>query len=185
MISYILLGIVVLVGGYLVFTYNSFVSLKNKIKSAWSDIDVQLKKRYDLVPQLVKVVQGYTKHESLTLEKVTEMRTAAMNSTSVPDKSHQENMLSGALKSIFAVSENYPDLKASANFLKLQIELAEVEDDIQMARRYYNGSVKLFNTKIQTFPNLLVAQGLGYKAENFFELESEDERKVVDVKFNN
>ena len=181
--QYILLGIAVLVGGYFMMTYNSFVVLKNKIKSAWSDIDVQLKKRYDLVPQLVKIVQGYAKHESSTLEKVTEMRTAAMNSSSVPDKSHKENMLSGALKSIFAVSENYPDLKANQNFLKLQEELAEVEDDIQMARRYYNGSVKQFNTKIQTFPNLLVAQSLNYKAENFFELESDNERKVVDVKF--
>jgi LemA protein len=180
---YILLGIMVLVGGYLIFTFNSFVSLKNKIKSAWSDIDVQLKKRYDLIPQLVKIVKGYAKHEQSTLEKVTEMRTAAMNSSTVLDKSHKENMLSGALKSIFAVSESYPDLKANQNFLQLQQELSEVEDDIQMARRYYNGSVKQFNTKIQTFPNLLVAQGLGYKAENFFELESDNERKVVDVKF--
>ena len=181
--NYILLGLVILVGGYFALTFNSFVALKNKIKSAWSDIDVQLKKRYDLIPKLVDIVKGYAKHETSTLEKVTEMRTAAMNSSSVPDKSHKEGMLSGALKSIFAVAENYPDLKANQNFLKLQEELSEVEDDIQMARRYYNGAVKQFNTKIQTFPNLLVAQMLGYKAENFFELESDDERKVVEVKF--
>ncbi len=180
---YILLGFVLVIGGYFAVTYNSFVSLKNKIKSAWSDIDVQLKKRYDLIPKLVEIVKGYAKHEQSTLEKVTEMRTAAMNSSSVSDKSHKESMLSGALKSIFAVSESYPDLKANQNFLQLQQELSEVEDDIQMARRYYNGSVKQFNTKIQTFPNLLVAQLFGYKAEDFFELENENERKVVDVKF--
>ncbi len=180
---YILLGIGFIVVVYLIATFNSFISLKNKIKSAWSDIDVQLKKRYDLIPKLVEIVKGYAKHESSTLEKVTEMRTAAMNSSSVPDKAHKESMLSGALKSIFAVAENYPDLKANQNFLQLQKEIAKVEDDIQMARRYYNGSVKQFNTKIETFPNLLVAQMLGYKAENFFELESDNERNVVDVKF--
>ena len=181
--QYILLGLVLLIGGYFMLTFNSFVSLKNKIKAAWSDIDVQLKKRHDLVPKLVDIVKGYTKHETSTLEKVTEMRTRAMNSVSVADKSQKESMLSGALKSIFAVAENYPDLKANQNFLELQKEIAKVEDDIQMARRYYNGSVKQFNTKIQTFPNLFVAQILGYKQENFFELENDNERKVVDVKF--
>ena len=181
--QYILLGLVLLIGGYFMLTFNSFVSLKNKIKAAWSDIDVQLKKRHDLVPKLVDIVKGYTKHETSTLEKVTEMRTRAMNSVSVADKSQKESMLSGALKSIFAVAENYPDLKANQNFLELQKEIAKVEDDIQMARRYYNGSVKQFNTKIQTFPNLFIAQILGYKQENFFELENDNERKVVDVKF--
>ncbi len=181
--QYILLGLVLLIGGYFMLTFNSFVSLKNKIKAAWSDIDVQLKKRHDLVPKLVDIVKGYTKHETSTLEKVTEMRTRAMNSVSVADKSQKESMLSGALKSILAIAENYPDLKANQNFLELQKEIAKVEDDIQMARRYYNGSVKQFNTKIQTFPNLFVAQILGYKQENFFELENDNERKVVDVKF--
>ena len=183
MIIYILLGIVAAIVIYLIITFNSFIGLKNKIKSAWSDIDVQLKKRHDLVPQLIKVVKGYANHEKNTLESVTKMRTAAMNSEKVTDKSHTENMLSGALKTIFAVSENYPDLKSDQNFLQLQNELAEIENHIQMARRYYNGSVKMFNTKTETFPNLLVAQMLGYKSENFFELDNESERNVVDVKF--
>jgi LemA protein len=183
MITYILLGIVSIIVIYLIITFNSFIHFKNKIKSAWSDIDIQLKKRHDLIPQLVKIVKGYANHEKDTLESVTEMRTEAMNSQKITDKSHTENMLSGALKTIFAVSENYPNLKADKNFLQLQTELAEVEDHIQMARRYYNGSVKQFNTKIQTFPNLLVAQVLGYKSENFFELDGDNEREVVDVKF--
>ena len=179
---YILLGIIGLVFSYFVIVFNSFVSLKNKLKSAWSDIDVQLKKRYDLVPKLVEIVKGYAKHESSTLEKVTKLRTIAMSSSSVTDKADKENMLSSALKSVFAVAEDYPDLKANDNFIQLQKEIVKIEDDIQMARRYYNGSVKQFNTKIQIFPNFLIAQMFNYKAENFFELKNSTERKAVDIK---
>jgi len=180
---YALLGIVGLIGAYLVAIYNSLVSSKNKVKSAWSDIDVQLKKRYNLVPQLVEIVKGYAKHEKDTLESVTKMRTAAMNASTPTEKAKNENMLAGALKTLFAVSENYPDLKANENFLQLQTELAKIEGSIEMARRYYNGTVKDYNTKIQVFPNVLIARNLGYTEEKYFELDDEKVRKVVDVKF--
>lgn len=163
--------------------YNSVISLKNKCDEAWSDIDTQLKRRYDLIPNIVETVKGYTKHEEGTLEKITELRSQAMNAQGVEDKEKSDNMLSGALKSLFALAENYPELKANQNFLDLQNKLAEVEDNLQLSRRYYNAVVRDFNTKIQVFPNNILAQMLGFTSRVFFEAQaSEKENVKVDFK---
>ena len=168
--------------------YNSLVRLKNRVEEAWSDIDVQLKRRYDLIPNLIEAVKGATKHEEGTLMKVTEARTAAMNThdskeASLEDKFKAENMLSGALKSIFALSENYPDLKANQNFLQLQDELSDTENKIQASRRFYNGNVRDFNIKIETFPSNMIAGLFGFKIREFFEVHDAKERENVKVKF--
>ncbi|PIZ76221.1 hypothetical protein COY05_01890 [Candidatus Peregrinibacteria bacterium CG_4_10_14_0_2_um_filter_38_24] len=163
--------------------YNSLISLKNKCEEAWSDIDTQLKRRYDLIPNVVESVKGYAKHEEKTLETLTDLRTRAMNAQNVGDKEKAETMLSGALKSLFAVAENYPDLKANQNFLDLQNKLAEVEDNLQLSRRYYNAVVRDFNTKIQVFPNNLLAQMLGFTSRIFFEAQGAEKENVkVDFK---
>src|SRR4029079_17629672 len=133
--------------------YNRLVTLRQRVKEAWSDIDVQLKRRYDLIPNLVETVKGYATHEAGTLEKVTEMRTRAMNATAPAEKAEAENMLSGALKTLFAVSANYPNLKANENFLELQRQLEDTENKLQAARRFYNGVVMDLNTKVQSFPS--------------------------------
>ncbi|MFA5947404.1 MAG: LemA family protein, partial [Candidatus Gracilibacteria bacterium] len=133
--------------------YNSLIKLKNKCNEAWADIDTQLKRRYDLIPNLVETVKGYASHEAGTLEKVTQARNMAMQAQNVHDKEQAENMLSGALKTIFALAENYPDLKANQNFLDLQKTLTDIEEHIQLSRRYYNATVRDFNTKIEVFPN--------------------------------
>ncbi len=168
---------------WLIGVYNSLIKMRNQTKEAWSDIDVQLKRRYDLIPNLIETVKGYAKHERELFENVTKARTTAMGAQSIEDKGKAENMLSGTLKSLFAVAENYPDLKANQNFLKLQDELADTENKIQAARRFYNGNVRDFNTKIQVFPNNMVAGMMNFKAFEFFEVEEEKEREVVDVKF--
>lgn len=168
---------------WLISVYNSLIKKRNQTDEAWSDIDVQLKRRYNLIPNLVETVKGYAKHERELFENVTKARTAAMGAQSIEDKGKAENMLSGTLKSLFAVAENYPDLKANQNFLKLQDELADTENKIQAARRFYNGNVRDFNTKIQVFPNNMVAGMMKFKAFEFFEVEEEKEREVVDVKF--
>lgn len=168
---------------WLISVYNSLIKRRNQTNEAWSDIDVQLKRRYNLIPNLVETVKGYAKHERELFENVTKARTAAMGAQSIEDKGKAENMLSGTLKSLFAVAENYPDLKANQNFLKLQDELADTENKIQAARRFYNGNVRDFNTKIQVFPNNMVAGMMNFKAFEFFEVEEEKEREVVDVKF--
>lgn len=162
--------------------YNGLIKLKNRVDEAWSDIDVQLKRRYDLIPNLIETVKGYAKHEKEVLENVTEARTRAMGASDPKDQIEAENMLSGTLKSLFAVSENYPDLKANQNFLELQKELADTENKIQASRRFYNGNVRDFNTKIQTFPNNMIAGSLNFKDRDFFEAE-EEEKKNVKVKF--
>lgn len=153
--------------------YNALVMAKQRVKEAWSTIETQLKRRYDLIPNLIETVKGYAKHESGTLEKVTEARAAAMN-THEPSaqKTQEENMLTGALKSVFALSENYPDLKANQNFLELQQELSDTETKIQSARQFYNTTVLSLNTKIQMFPSNLVAGLFGFKSEQFFELDA-------------
>lgn len=165
--------------------YNGFVSLINRTKEAWSDIDVQLKRRYDLIPNLVNTVKGYATHESGTFEKVTEARTAAMNAGNVHDKAEAENMLTGALKSVFALAEAYPDLKANTNFLELQRELSDTENKIQAARRFYNGNVRDLNTKIESFPSNVIAKVFGFKAQEFFELGENEQaaKNPVEVKF--
>lgn len=168
---------------WVIFTYNGLVTLKNRTDEAWSDIDVQLKRRYDLIPNLVSTVKGYATHESATLEKVIAARNAAMTATDPSAKMQAENQLSGTLRSIFALSENYPDLKANQSFLSLQAELTDTENKIQAARRFYNGNVRDFNTKLEIFPTNLFGQMLGFTKRVFFELDSPEERKNVEVKF--
>ncbi len=162
--------------------YNGLITLKNRVAEAWSDIDVQLKRRYDLIPNLVSTVKGYLKHEEGVLTKVTEARSRAMSAQGTADKAQAENMLSDTLKSLFAVSEGYPDLKASQNFLQLQDEVSDTENKIQAARRFYNGQVRDFNTKVQVFPNNLIAQSLGFNKFSFFEIK-EKEKENIDIKF--
>lgn len=167
----IVIGIVlVLIIGFLIGTYNSLVTLKNRVEEAWSDITVQLKRRTDLIPNLVNSVKGYAAHESGVFEKVTEARAAVMDAKGVADTAQAENMLEGALKSLFAVAEAYPDLKANQNFLQLQQELVDTEDKIQASRRFYNGGVRDLNTKIQTFPVNIVAGMFGFQSKEFFEV---------------
>ena len=162
--------------------YNGLIKLKNRVDEAWSDIDVQLKRRHDLIPNLINTVKGYAAHEKEVFEKVTEARTAAMGAQTPADKENAENALSGTLKSLFAVAENYPDLKANQNFLELQRELTDTEDKIQAARRFYNGNVRDFNTKIQVFPNNIFAGILNFTKRDFFAAE-EGDKEVVEVKF--
>lgn len=163
--------------------YNGLIRSRNRVDEAWSDIDVQLKRRYDLIPNLIETVKGYAKHEKKVFEDVTKARTAAMKAEGPVEESKAENMLSGALKSLFAVAEAYPELKANENFGKLQDELTDTEDKIQAARRFYNGNVRDFNTKIQVFPTNMFASMLGFKQYEFFELESEAEKKTPKVDF--
>ncbi len=178
----IVLGVIVL---WAVAAYNGFVSLKNRAQEAWADIEVQLKRRYDLIPNLVSTVKGYASHESQAFEKVTEARTRAMTSSG-PTAAHAaaENMLAGALKSVFAVAEAYPDLKANANFLELQRELSDTENKIQAARRFYNGQVRDLNTKAESFPGNIVAGAFGFKKMDLFDLADTDAaQQPVEVKF--
>ena len=181
---WIVLGIVVVLGIFLWATYNGLVTLKNRVDEAWSDITVQLKRRFDLIPNLVSTVQGYASHEAGVFQAVTEARANALNAQGVKQTAEAENMLEGALKSLFAVAEAYPDLKASQNFAELQQELVDTEDKIQAARRFYNGGVRDLNTKIQIFPNNIFAGMLGFKEREFFEVENMVEvEKPVEVKF--
>src|SRR3990167_2717549 len=155
-ISYILLGVVVVVGFWAIWAYNRFVALTNRCEEGWSDIDVQLKRRYDLIPNLVSTVQGYVKHERGTLESVTNARTSAMGAQTVGEHAQAENMLTSALKSLFAVAESYPDLKANTNFVELQRELSDTENKIQAARRFYNSVVQDLQNAIEQFPTNIV-----------------------------
>jgi len=181
----VLIVIVALIAA-IIAMYNGLIRLKNRVEEAWSDIDVQLKRRYNLIPNLVETVKGYASHESETFEKVTKARTAAMSAQKSGDAKAQadaENMLSSTLKSIFALSENYPDLKANTNFLELQNELSDTENKIQASRRFYNGNVRDFNTKLEIFPTNMIGNMLGFKSREYFEIENEEERKNVNVKF--
>jgi LemA protein len=182
MLLWILLGAAILVALWIVAVYNGLITLRNRVDEAWSDIDVQLKRRYDLIPNLVETVKGYATHEAGTMEKVIQARAAAMGAGNAHDKAAAENMLTGALKSLFAISENYPDLKASQNFRQMQDDLKDAEDKIQAARRFYNANVRDFNTKIQVFPNNVIAGSLKFAKYEFFEAE-EGERANVQVKF--
>lgn len=180
---WIILGIVVILLIWIIAIYNALITLKNRVDEAWSDIDVQLKRRYDLIPNLVETVKGYATHERELFEKVTEARTKAMGATGAKEKAQAENMLSQTLKSLFAVAENYPQLRASENFMKLQDELSDTENKIQAARRFYNGNVRDFNIKIQVFPNNVINSFLNFKAREFFEVADAKERETVQVKF--
>ncbi len=177
------IAILMTIGVWFVIIYNSLVTRRNRVDESWSDIDVQLKRRYDLIPNLVEAVKGYMGHESGVFEKVTSARAAAMGAKTLDEHGRAENMLTGALKTLFAVSENYPDLKASQNFLQLQDELKDAEDKIQAARRFYNGNVRDYNTAIQTFPTMIFAGILGFGARDFFELQEEAARTAPTVRF--
>lgn len=178
----VILGVIVLVVLALIGIFNKLAKLKVMVEEASSDIETFLKQRYDMIPNLVEVIKGYTKHESSTLEKVTEMRTRAMSAGSLQEKMEAEEGLSSAITKLFAVAENYPDLKANTNFIELQSTLKDLEDNIQKSRRYYNGAARDFNTAIMVFPTNLIAQIFGYKKVDFFEA-SEEEKKNVEVKF--
>ena len=185
LITLIVIGVLLLlVVGFLIATYNSLVKLKNRVEEAWSDITVQLKRRTDLIPNLVNTVKGYAAHETGVFEKVTEARSAIMNANGVAESAQAENMLEGALKSLFAVAEAYPDLKANQNFLQLQQELVDTEDKIQASRRFYNGGVRDLNTKIETFPVNLVAGMFNFSKREFYEVEdSASVENPVEVQF--
>lgn len=183
MVLIVILVLIVLAAFILIGMYNSLVQLRVRTDSAWSDIDVQLKRRHDLIPNLVETVKGYAGHEKGTFENIAKFRSQAMQATTPADKAQAENQLSGALKSLFAVAENYPQLRASEQFTELQTSLNSIEDNIQNARRYYNAVIRDYNTRVQTFPANMIAGTFGFQAKQFFEVESPEDRQAVQVKF--
>lgn len=182
-LTYLALGAVVIVVVWLVAIYNGFVKLVNRTKEAWADIDVQLKRRYDLIPNLIETVKGYAAHEKEAFENVSKARAQAMGAQSVHDKEVADNMVTSALKSIFAIAEAYPQLRAVESFSKLQDELSDTENKIQAARRFYNGNVRDLNTKIEMFPYSIIAGMFKFQKQEFFELEQEAAREPVKVSF--
>ncbi len=176
----VILGII----GFFISIYNGLIRLKILVDEAWSGIDVQLKRRYDLIPNLVETVKGYAKHEKSLFEKVTQLRSAAMNAQGAEEKAKAENALSNSLKTVFALAENYPELKANENFMKLQDELSMIEDEIQAARRYYNGTVRDYNTKLLVFPVNIIAGMMKFTPRPFFGA-TEEEKQTVKVDFSN
>ena len=185
-IVWVIVGVVVLLALIIGVIYNSLVTLRVRVEEAWSDITVQLKRRLDLIPNLVETVKGYAKHESGVFTAVTEARANALNAKGVKETAAADNQFEGALKSLFAVAESYPDLKASQNFIELQQELVDTEDKIQASRRFYNGGVRDLNTKIQTVPTNIIAGMFGFKIREFFELDDAEKKlaeKPTEVKF--
>ncbi|MCX7615901.1 MAG: LemA family protein [Patescibacteria group bacterium] len=180
--TWLAIGVGAIVLVWVIAVFNSLIRKRNRVKNAWSDIDVQLKRRYDLIPNLVETVKGYKEYEAAVLENVTNARVSAMNQTDLVAKAQAENMLSSALKSLFAVAENYPQLRASENFQKLQEQLSAIENDIQSARRYYNAAVRELNNAIQVFPANVVAGIFGFRQAEFFGAD-ENEKDVVKVSF--
>lgn len=176
-------GIIIVIGFWLMSVYNSLIRLKNQVDEGWSDIDVQLKRRHDLIPNLVETVKGYASHEKAIFENVAKARSIAMGAQTPEQTAKAENALMGTLKTLFAVAENYPQLQANANFAKLQDELSDTENKIQASRRFYNGVVRDFNIKVEVFPNNLIANMLKFEKRKFFEIEDVAERKNVEVKF--
>ena len=183
--GWIILAIVVVLIFIVIGMYNSLVKLRLKVNNAWSQIDVQLQRRFDLVPNLVDTVKGYLQHEENIFTRVTELRTSWSNASSVKEKAELDNELSGALKTILSVSENYPDLKASQNFSELQEELRNTENKISFSRQFYNDTVTMYNTKLEVFPSNMIAGWFKFTAEDLFAAESEEARKNVKVDFNN
>ncbi|MDD3654209.1 MAG: LemA family protein [Desulfotomaculaceae bacterium] len=181
---FILAAVLLAAGVFLIATYNKLVQLRQRVQNAWSQVDVQLKRRYDLIPNLVNAVKGYVQHEKDTLERVTQARNMAIKAGNMTEQAQAENMLSGALKSLFAVAEAYPELKANTNFIQLQSELSDTENKISFARQFYNDTVQIFNTKIEIFPNNLFAGMLGFQMVDYFTLQGEAEaRQNVKVSF--
>ena len=183
MTTWIILGVIGVLVAYVIYGYNNFVRLTQRTKEAWADIDVQLKRRYDLIPNLIETVKGYMTHERDTLENITKARSAAVDASSVGDKSKAESELSGALHKFNLVVENYPDLKANQNFLSLQEELTSTENKISFARQSYNDQVLFYNNKIEMFPSNILAGMFNFTKEEFFEIEVEAEREAPKVKF--
>ena len=179
----IFLIVIVAIVGFAIAIYNGLVQLRVRADASWSDIDVQLKRRHDLIPNLVETVKGYAAHEKGTFENIAKFRSQAMQATTPADKAQAEGQLSGALKSLFAVAENYPQLRASEQFTSLQASLNSIEDNIQNARRYYNAVVRDFNTRVQSFPTNMLAGMFGFHARQFFEMETPADRENVQVKF--
>ena len=182
-LMWVVLAVIAVTIIWLIAVYNGLIKLKTRTEEAWSDIDVQLKRRYDLIPNLIDTVKGYATHERELLENVTKARTNAMNAGTATEQGQAENMLTDTLKSLFAVAENYPDLKANQNFAKLQDELSDTENKIQAARRFYNGNVRDFNIKLQVFPTNIIAKQLGFEKRDFFEIDDEREKEVPKVNF--
>lgn len=180
---YILAAIIGVIALWTAYVYNRFVKLRQRGKEAWADIDVQLKRRYNLIPNLLAAVKGYAQHEERVFEKVTQARAIATNASEVKDQAQAENMLSGALKSLFAVAESYPDLKASANFIELQKELTDTENKIQAARRFYNRNIRDYNIRRESFPDSFVSRKFGFRKMDLFELNDEKIREVPKVDF--
>jgi LemA protein len=179
----VLIGVLVLIAGILIVLYNQLASLRVRADASWADIDAQLKRRYDLIPNLVETVKGYAGHEKGVFERVTELRSQAIAAQGPAEQAKMENMLTQALRSVFAVAENYPQLRASENFSQLQGTLTEIEDKIQAARRYYNAVVRDYNTKVHVIPSSLIAWMFNFKDREYFELTSEAEREPVRVDF--
>lgn len=183
MIGWIILAVVAVIVLYVISTYNNLKTIENKVDNSWSQIDVQLQRRFDLIPNFVETVKGYMKHESETFEKIAALRTSWANTQSVADKANIDNQLSGALKTIMAVSENYPELKANQNFSELSEELRNTENKISFSRQFYNDIVTKFNTKLELFPSNIIANTFGFKQRELFKAESEEARKNVKVDF--
>jgi LemA protein len=179
----VILGLIVLIALWSIGVYNSFVRLKALLDEAWSGIDVQLKRRYDLIPNLVATVKGYSIHEKGVLEEVTRLRSVSMNAKTIDEKSQAESQLTQTLKTLFAVSEQYPDLKANQNFMALQKELTSIEDQVQLSRRYYNGAARNYNVGVSSFPSSIVANMYGFSKVPYFELTNSSERDVPKVNF--
>jgi len=180
----LILAISALILFYFVFVYNKLIRLRNLVNEAWSGVDVQLKKRHELIPLLVKTVEGYATHEKNLFENITRLRAQGINATTIKNQEVAEVGLTKAIDNLFVVAENYPELKANQNFLELQREIAKVEHDLQRARRYYNGSVRNYNILIEQFPSNLVANAASHKQRDYFDLKNETERKVPDIAVN-
>ena len=176
--------VIVVIALFLIVVYNNLVQLRQKVKNAWSQIDVQLQRRFDLIPNLTECVKGYMAHESGVLEKIAEIRSSWANAKSIGEKANLDNELQNTLKTIMAVSENYPDLKANENFISLQDSLSETENKVSYARQFYNDAVTMYNTKIAVFPNNIVASLFGFKEENLFNVDNSEARNAVKVDFN-
>lgn len=179
----VVLIIIAVIAIYAVFAYNSLITLKNRVENGWAQIDTQLQRRYDLIPNLVETVKGYAAHEKEVFDRVTQARAGMAKANTVAEKADADNVISGTLKSLFAVAENYPDLKANENFRELQLELTNTENKISFSRQFYNDTVTRFNTAIQTFPKNVFASIFKFKEFEYFEISNEDVRNVPQVKF--
>tara|TARA_Y100000590_G_C15470730_1_gene920061 strand:- start:278 stop:826 length:549 start_codon:yes stop_codon:yes gene_type:complete len=181
--TFIIIGLFIIIGFYLIFSYNNLIKNKNLVQEGWSSIDVQLKRRSNLIPNIVNAVKGYMKHEKQLFEEITELRAQSDSANSVTDQGKAESSLSNSLMNLFAVAENYPELKANENFIDLQKQLQDIENEIQMARRYYNGTVRNNNVLIESFPTNIIANSFNFKKADFFEIENPEVRNVPNVEF--